>query len=70
MKTEGKHVEVPGRCRDLRPCHVDRVGTARSSGRRSFASVTVKLGDHTYAIPDGNVGVPNVGIVVGSRATS
>jgi glyoxylase-like metal-dependent hydrolase (beta-lactamase superfamily II) len=32
--------------------------------------VTVKLGDHTYAIPDGNVGgVPNVGIVVGSRAT-
>jgi glyoxylase-like metal-dependent hydrolase (beta-lactamase superfamily II) len=32
--------------------------------------VTVKLGDHTYAIPDGNVGlVPNVGIIVGSRAT-
>jgi glyoxylase-like metal-dependent hydrolase (beta-lactamase superfamily II) len=32
--------------------------------------VTVKLGPHTYAIPDGNVpGVPNVGIVVGSRAT-
>src|SRR4029079_19012836 len=32
--------------------------------------VTVKLGDHTYAIPDGNVGgVPNVGIVVGTRAT-
>ncbi len=32
--------------------------------------VTVKLAEHTYAIPDGNVGlVPNVGIVVGSRAT-
>ena len=32
--------------------------------------VTVKLGEHTYAIPDGGVGgVPNVGIVVGSRAT-
>ena len=31
---------------------------------------TVKLGDHTYAIPDGNVGgVPNVGIIVGTRAT-
>jgi glyoxylase-like metal-dependent hydrolase (beta-lactamase superfamily II) len=32
--------------------------------------VTVKLGPHTYAIPDGGVPlVPNVGIVVGSRAT-
>jgi glyoxylase-like metal-dependent hydrolase (beta-lactamase superfamily II) len=32
--------------------------------------VTAKLGPHTYAIPDGNVGgVPNVGIVVGTRAT-
>ena len=32
--------------------------------------VTVKLGPHTYAIPDGNVPlVPNIGIVVGSRAT-
>jgi glyoxylase-like metal-dependent hydrolase (beta-lactamase superfamily II) len=31
---------------------------------------TVKLAPHTYAIPDANVGlVPNVGIVVGSRAT-
>jgi glyoxylase-like metal-dependent hydrolase (beta-lactamase superfamily II) len=31
---------------------------------------TVKLGAHTYAIPDGGVPlVPNVGIVVGSRAT-
>lgn len=31
---------------------------------------TVKLGPHTYAIPDGNVTlVPNVGIVVGTRAT-
>jgi hypothetical protein len=33
-------------------------------------NVTVKLGPHSYVIPDGNVGlVPNVGIVVGSRAT-
>jgi glyoxylase-like metal-dependent hydrolase (beta-lactamase superfamily II) len=33
-------------------------------------NVTVKLGPHTYAIPDGNVPlVPNIGIVVGSRAT-
>jgi len=32
--------------------------------------VTVKLAEHTYVIPDGNVRlVPNVGIVVGSRAT-
>src|SRR5688500_14344571 len=31
---------------------------------------TVKLGAHTYVIPDNSVGlVPNVGIVVGSRAT-
>jgi len=31
---------------------------------------TLKLGEHTWAIPDGNVGgVPNVGIVVGTRAT-
>src|SRR5262245_48699007 len=34
------------------------------------ANTTVKLGPHTYVIPDDNVGlVPNVGIVVGSRAT-
>ena len=33
-------------------------------------NATVKLGPHTYAIPDNNVGlVPNVGIIVGSRAT-
>jgi glyoxylase-like metal-dependent hydrolase (beta-lactamase superfamily II) len=31
---------------------------------------TVKLGEHTYAIPDAAIGgVPNVGIVVGDRAT-
>jgi glyoxylase-like metal-dependent hydrolase (beta-lactamase superfamily II) len=31
---------------------------------------TVKVAAHTYVIPDGNVGlVPNVGIVVGDRAT-
>ena len=33
-------------------------------------NVTVKVGPHTYAIPDGNVAlVPNIGIVVGNRAT-
>src|SRR6187402_2089224 len=33
-------------------------------------NATVKLAAHTYVIPDANVGlVPNVGIVVGSRAT-
>src|SRR5687767_7669040 len=33
-------------------------------------NATEKLADHTYVIPDANVGmVPNVGIVVGSRAT-
>jgi glyoxylase-like metal-dependent hydrolase (beta-lactamase superfamily II) len=32
--------------------------------------VTVKVSSHVYAIPDGNVGlVPNVGIIVGTRAT-
>jgi glyoxylase-like metal-dependent hydrolase (beta-lactamase superfamily II) len=32
--------------------------------------VTVKVASHVYAIPDGNVGlVPNVGIIVGTRAT-
>ena len=34
------------------------------------ANATVKLAGHTYVIPDFNVGlVPNVGIIVGSRAT-
>ena len=33
-------------------------------------SATVKLAEHTYVIPDNNVPlVPNVGIIVGSRAT-
>jgi glyoxylase-like metal-dependent hydrolase (beta-lactamase superfamily II) len=33
-------------------------------------NATIKLAPHTYAIPDGNVPlVPNVGIVVGTRAT-
>src|SRR5262245_34924142 len=33
-------------------------------------NATVKLSDHVYEIPDFNVGlVPNVGIVVGQRAT-
>src|SRR5215510_9855093 len=33
-------------------------------------NATVKVSPHVYVIPDGNVGaVPNVGIVVGSKAT-
>jgi glyoxylase-like metal-dependent hydrolase (beta-lactamase superfamily II) len=33
-------------------------------------NATVKVSEHVYVIPDGNVGgVPNVGIVVGNRAT-
>jgi glyoxylase-like metal-dependent hydrolase (beta-lactamase superfamily II) len=33
-------------------------------------NATVKVGEHTYVIPDDNVAlVPNVGIIVGSRAT-
>ena len=33
-------------------------------------NATVKLAEHTYVIPDNNVGlVPNVGVVVGSRGT-
>src|SRR5262245_34753831 len=33
-------------------------------------NATVKVSEHDYVIPDGNVGaVPNVGIVVGSKAT-
>lgn len=33
-------------------------------------NATVRVAPHTYVIPDGNVGlVPNVGIIVGSRAT-
>ena len=33
-------------------------------------NATVKVSDHVYVIPDGSVGgVPNVGIIVGSKAT-
>lgn len=33
-------------------------------------NATVKIAEHTYVIPDGNIpAVPNVGIVVGNRAT-
>jgi len=33
-------------------------------------NATVKITDHVYVIPDGNVGgVPNVGIIVGNKAT-
>ena len=52
-----------------RVCDARRTTSASArSARRENA--TVKLGAHTYVIPDDNVGlVPNVGIVVGSRAT-
>src|SRR6185295_11386645 len=33
-------------------------------------NVTAKISEHVYVIPDGNVGgVPNVGIIVGSKGT-
>src|SRR5688572_20669873 len=33
-------------------------------------NATVKVSEHVYVIPDGNLGaVPNVGIIVGSEAT-
>src|SRR5215475_14787083 len=33
-------------------------------------NATVKVSEHVYVIPDGNVGgVPNVGIIVGSKGT-
>lgn len=45
-----------------------QTGAARPPLVREGA--TVKVGPHAYVIPDGGVGqVPNVGIVVGSRAT-
>jgi glyoxylase-like metal-dependent hydrolase (beta-lactamase superfamily II) len=53
------------------------LGAAMVSAQRGPApdplireNATVKLADHTYVIPDANVSlVPNVGIVVGSKAT-
>ena len=34
------------------------------------ANQTIKVSDHVYVIPDGRVNlVPNIGIIVGSRAT-
>ena len=63
--------------RVLLTCTVLAVAALPLGGQRGPApdplireGVTVKLGPHTYAIPDGGVPlVPNVGIVVGSRAT-
>src|SRR5215471_6916224 len=44
--------------------------SAQSADPLVKESATVKIGPHTYVIPDGNVPlVPNVGIVVGSHAT-
>lgn len=69
----------PVRCRSLR---LATMATALASASMVAAqrgpapdplvreNATVKLGAHTHVIPDANVGmVPNVGIVVGSRAT-
>jgi hypothetical protein len=49
-----------------------RVSCSAASPSRTAAveDATVKLTEHVWAIPDFNVGgVPNVGIIVGSRAT-
>jgi glyoxylase-like metal-dependent hydrolase (beta-lactamase superfamily II) len=44
--------------------------SAPASAQLIKENATVKLADHVWAIPDFNVGlVPNVGIVVGSKAT-
>ena len=41
-----------------------------ASGPIVKENATVQIAEHTYLIPDGNVGlVPNVGIIVGGRAT-
>lgn len=41
-----------------------------SNAQLILEDTTTQLGEHTYAIPDpGVVGVPNVGIIVGDRAT-
>ncbi|MGQ9427205.1 MBL fold metallo-hydrolase [Gilvimarinus sp. F26214L] len=43
---------------------------AQETGPYVREGATVQLGEHTYAIPDANApAVPNVGIVVGERAT-
>jgi glyoxylase-like metal-dependent hydrolase (beta-lactamase superfamily II) len=58
----------------LAGCVLAGSGAAAQRGPASDPLVkenaTVKLAEHTYMIPDFNVGlVPNVGIIVGSRAT-
>jgi glyoxylase-like metal-dependent hydrolase (beta-lactamase superfamily II) len=41
-----------------------------NAGPMVRAGATIKVSDHVYVIPDGSVpGVPNVGIIVGKRAT-
>lgn len=43
---------------------------SNSSAQLIQENTTIQLGEHTYAIPDpGVAGVPNVGIIVGNRAT-
>ncbi|MEQ1758005.1 MAG: MBL fold metallo-hydrolase [Vicinamibacterales bacterium] len=67
-------VRIPGLLAIVTVCAL--VGQTVSAQRGPAADpvvkegTTVKIGDHTWAIPDGGVGgVPNVGIVVGTRAT-
>ena len=62
-------------CRVVAAACVILAGTVAAQGQGApdplvKENATVKLADHTYVIPDGNVGgVPNVGIIVGNRAT-
>ena len=43
---------------------------SNSSAQLIQEDTTVQLGEHSYAIPDpGGAGIPNVGIIVGERAT-
>lgn len=55
-------------------CSLSAIGVPSAAAQQQDPLVrenaTVKVAEHTYVIPDFNVGlVPNVGIVVGSRAT-
>lgn len=68
------YLRVPASLRVLAACVVLAMPLSAQRGQAPDPvireGVTVKLGEHTWAIPDGNVGVvPNVGIVVGTRAT-
>ncbi len=52
--------------------HVTRAGQERATSPPPLVKehATIKISDHVYAIPDANVPlVPNIGIIVGRRAT-